>query len=88
MLATSAVSPINPVRGYPLEWWDHNPPLPGDIGLWKFGRAWAHCTIVIEWPLVLNPMMHGKIELELAQTIGSCSTYSGRMRLLRPKMFL
>jgi hypothetical protein len=74
--------------GFKLESWDACPPLPGDIGLWKFGRAWAHCTIVIAWPIVLNPLMNGVVSEEMAQTVGSISRFGGRMRLMRPKIFL
>lgn len=31
-------------------------PLPGDVALWKFGRAFAHGAIVVEpgWPAIIH----------------------------------
>lgn len=29
-------------------------PLPGDLVLYKWGRAFAHGAIVIEWPLIIH----------------------------------
>ena len=29
-------------------------PLPGDIAMFKFGRAAAHGSIVMEWPLIIH----------------------------------
>jgi hypothetical protein len=77
-------------RGFPLEWWDRKPPLPADIGLWFFGRCWAHCTIVVDWPVVVNPMMSSKVSLEHAQLIGNAAhaTRMGRCRIMRPKFLL
>ncbi len=75
-------------RGFRLDKWDARPPLPGDIGVWWFGRKWAHTTIVLDWPTVLNPMMGFKVTPEHAHTIGSISELAMRMRLMRPKMFL
>ena len=75
-------------EGFWLELWDRKPPLPADIGLWRFGRAWSHATMIIDWPTVLNPMMDRIVTLEAAQTVGSVSAFGGRMRLLRPKLLL
>jgi hypothetical protein len=76
--------------GPTLDWWDRKVPLPGDIGVWWFGRKWAHCTIVLEWPSVLNPMAAGlkRVTIEHAQTVGSISERFMRMRLMRPRCFL
>jgi cell wall-associated NlpC family hydrolase len=30
------------------------PPSPGDIAVWRFGRAFSHGSIVVEWPLVIH----------------------------------
>jgi len=30
------------------------PPLPGDVAVWKVGRAYSHAAIVIDWPLVVH----------------------------------
>lgn len=29
-------------------------PVPGGIALFKFGRAWSHGAIVINWPIVIH----------------------------------
>lgn len=29
-------------------------PLPGDMAVWKIGRAYAHGGIVVRWPLVVH----------------------------------
>ena len=29
-------------------------PGPGDIALYRFGRAWSHGSIVVEWPCVIH----------------------------------
>jgi hypothetical protein len=75
-------------RGFKVERWDQKPPLPADLALWWFGRAWAHVTIVLEWPTVLNPMMHARVTPERAHTIGSISTMAMRMRVMRPKALI
>lgn len=79
----SAISYSPRFKGFELERWNTKPPLPGDLAMWWFGRGWAHATIVIDWPTVLNPMMHQKVTLELAETIGRISERSMRMRLMR-----
>ena len=28
--------------------------LPGDVVLWRFGRAFSHAAIVIDWPIVIH----------------------------------
>jgi cell wall-associated NlpC family hydrolase len=33
------------------------PPLPGDLVLWKFGRAFSHAAIVIEWPTIIHAVV-------------------------------
>lgn len=30
------------------------PPLPGDVALFKFGRCWAHGSIVVDWPVIIH----------------------------------
>lgn len=72
-------------KGFPLAMWNAKKPLPADVAVWWFGKGWAHTTIVIDWPTVLNPMMHQNVTLELAETIGSISERCMRMRLLRAK---
>lgn len=29
-------------------------PLPGDVAIWRWGRAFSHAAIVIEWPVVIH----------------------------------
>ena len=31
-----------------------NVPLPGDVAVYKFGRCYAHGTIVVAWPLLIH----------------------------------
>lgn len=31
-----------------------NAPLPGDVAVYKFGRCYAHGTIVVAWPLLIH----------------------------------
>lgn len=33
-------------------------PLPGDLVLWRYGRAYAHGAIVTEWPMVIHAILH------------------------------
>lgn len=40
------------------------PPQPGDIALWRFGRAWSHGSIVTEWPLVIHAYVGVGVLLE------------------------
>jgi NlpC/P60 family putative phage cell wall peptidase len=40
------------------------PPLPGDIVLWRFGRAFSHGAIVVQWPLVIHAYLRQRVQLE------------------------
>lgn len=31
---------------------DH--PLPGDLAMWHFGKAWSHGAIVSDWPRIIH----------------------------------
>jgi cell wall-associated NlpC family hydrolase len=33
---------------------DNNPPQPGDIAVFKFGRCFAHGAIVFQWPRLIH----------------------------------
>lgn len=33
------------------------PPRPGDVVLWKFGRAFSHTGIVIAWPKIIHAVV-------------------------------
>lgn len=38
----------------------HDDPLPGDFVVFKFGRAFSHGGIVVEWPLIIHSYIpHG-----------------------------
>ena len=42
---------------YALEvpaWDDADPPQPGDIAVFKFGRCFAHGAIVLQWPRLIH----------------------------------
>ena len=46
-------------------------PKPGDIALWKFGRAFAHSAIVIEWPaLVIHAVKPVGVVMDRADMAG------------------
>jgi cell wall-associated NlpC family hydrolase len=46
------------------------PPLPGDFMLFKFGKAFAHGAIVIEWPCIIHARLGGCVELADAEQDG------------------
>lgn len=39
------------------------PTGPGDLVLFRFGRAFAHGAIIIDWPLVLHAYIRRRVEL-------------------------
>jgi NlpC/P60 family putative phage cell wall peptidase len=40
------------------------PPLPGDVVLWRFGRAFSHGAIAIDWPLVIHAYVGQRVQIE------------------------
>jgi cell wall-associated NlpC family hydrolase len=36
-------------------------PLPGDVGLFRFGRAFAHGVIVVAWPHVIHALWSSRM---------------------------
>lgn len=53
-------------------------PEPGDIAMFKFGRASAHGAIVIDWPLVLHAtQLSGAVILA---DISTSEDYTNRLR--------
>lgn len=36
------------------------PPLPGDVALFKFGKGWAHGSIVVNWPEIIHANPPGR----------------------------
>ena len=36
---------------------------PGDLVLWKYGRAWAHGAIVISWPDCIHAAINGSVQM-------------------------
>ena len=60
------------------------PPLPGDIALWKFGRCYSHGAIVIDWPLVIHAYVGRACTLEDAQ---ASPWLSGKSAAPRPCRF-
>jgi cell wall-associated NlpC family hydrolase len=56
------------------------PPGPGDIALWKFGRAYSHGAIVLDWPRVIHA--HAKMRgvvVENAEQLASMSARPVRL---------
>jgi NlpC/P60 family putative phage cell wall peptidase len=43
------------------------PPLPGDIALWRFGRCFSHGAIVVAWPTVIHAYVGRRVALEGAE---------------------
>lgn len=44
------------------------PPMPGDFVLFKFGHAFSHGAIVVEWPLCVHAHMHrGVVYVDVLQ---------------------
>ncbi len=43
------------------------PPQPGDVAVFKFGRCFAHGTIVTEWPLLIHSWVDGGVMREDAK---------------------
>ncbi|MGH6995683.1 MAG: hypothetical protein ACREES_08295 [Stellaceae bacterium] len=48
-------------------------PLPADVVLWKFGRAFAHGAIVIDWPIIVHA------ELQVRRVIAADALRNARM---------
>lgn len=48
-------------------------PLPADVVLWKFGRAFAHGAIVIAWPRIVHA------ELQARQVVADDALRNARM---------
>lgn len=42
-------------------------PQPGDVLLYRFGRAFSHGAIVIEWPLLIHSRNPGGVQYEDAE---------------------
>jgi NlpC/P60 family putative phage cell wall peptidase len=40
------------------------PPRPGDLVLWRFGRAFSHGGIAVAWPLVVHAYVGHRVRLE------------------------
>lgn len=38
-------------------------PRPGDLALFRFGRAFSHGAIVIDWPQVVHAVIHSPVTL-------------------------
>lgn len=36
------------------------PPLPGDIVMWKIGRAFSHAAIVVKWPVIIHALWRAR----------------------------
>jgi cell wall-associated NlpC family hydrolase len=62
------------------------PPLPGDIAIWKFGRAFSHGAIVTQWPMVIHACMNSCVREEDAMaaqwliTVGEGGPMLGKPR--------
>lgn len=48
----------------------HGPPLPADFAVFKFGRAFSHGAIVVEWPLIIHSYIPHGVVLADAQRDG------------------
>ena len=66
------------------------PPLPGDVVVWKFHKAFAHGGIVVEWPTVIHAFIGRGCFEDDAEANQMLSTISERVPgqgLPRPKKF-
>lgn len=41
-----------------------NIPMPGDVVMFKFGRVYAHGSIVIDWPKVIHVMVDSVVRID------------------------
>jgi cell wall-associated NlpC family hydrolase len=51
------------------------PPQPGDVALFKFGRAFSHGAIAVEWPICIHSYVCRGVELV---DIGKDAEFWGR----------
>lgn len=40
------------------------PPLKGDIVLWRFGRAFSHAAIVVDWPVIIHAFVGSPVRID------------------------
>lgn len=40
------------------------PARPGDIAVWRFGRAFSHGAIVTEWPWIVHACLVDSVRIE------------------------
>lgn len=50
------------------------PPQPGDLVLWRFGRAFSHGGIVAEWPAVIHALWGAGVQLDDASRSNRLAT--------------
>lgn len=55
-------------------------PEPGDFVLWRFGRAFSHGGIIIDWPLVIHAHMENGVTLDDADAAGIFKMKNGDLR--------
>lgn len=64
-------------------------PQPGDIALWRFGRAFSHGAIVIQWPQIIHAYVGSGCVLEDAnravwlRTVGESAQNRGKEREIK-----
>lgn len=56
-------------------------PLPGDLALYRFGRAISHGAIVVQWPLVVHAVMGQGVILSDVSQPSWADRFSGHYRL-------
>jgi cell wall-associated NlpC family hydrolase len=59
------------------------PPLPGDIALWRYGRTYSHGAIIVSWPEIIEANMVRGIIVNHA-----CEHQGKLVRLFRCKAFV
>jgi len=60
----------------------HSAPSPGDIVMFKIGRAWSHAGIVLSWPLIIHAWFQTGVETNDA-SLDPLRTYPRRFFTLK-----
>ena len=61
--------------------------LPGDLMLIKYGRAFAHSAIIIEWPLCIHALMRSPVCYTNPEQDAAFREYGNTGKKLRPRRF-
>jgi cell wall-associated NlpC family hydrolase len=67
-----------------LRWCEEVPiPQPGDFAAWKFGKAFSHAAIVINWPRIIHAYIPNRMVAE-DDALGNCDLNNRPVRFASP----